>query len=171
MKRTQQILLAELAASVVLSLLFIVVYESDVLTAGSMTGDANRLFLVTVVMELVTICFISLALYLFKIELVHRSLTVADEQVSHSPAQVADLRASRLLRWGTVRLLMLCLPMVLNTLFYYLFGYQVAFGYMAIILFLCLFMVYPSMGRCLSDTESADSIDQNEQADSLQTNS
>ena len=44
--------------------------------------------------------------------------------------------------------MMLCLPMLLNTLFYYMFGFSVAFGYMAIVLFLCLFMIYPSMKRC-----------------------
>ena len=42
---------------------------------------------------------------------------------------------------------MLTVPMVVNTLLYYLFM-NVAFGYLAIILALCIFFVFPSMSRC-----------------------
>ena len=48
------------------------------------------------------------------------------------------------------RLLMLCVPMIVNTVLYYVFM-NVAFGYMGIILFLCLFFVMPTMDRCLSE--------------------
>ena len=61
-----------------------------------------------------------------------------------------SLREKALLRWGSLRMLMLCVPMVINTLCYYLFM-NVAFAYMAIILFICLFLVYPSLDRCYSE--------------------
>jgi hypothetical protein len=48
------------------------------------------------------------------------------------------------------RLLMLCVPMVLNTVLYYMFM-NVAFGYMGIILFLCLFFIVPTRERCMSE--------------------
>ena len=43
--------------------------------------------------------------------------------------------------------------MIANTLFYYLFGLNVTFGYMAIILLLCLLLVYPSKRRCMYEVE------------------
>ena len=45
----------------------------------------------------------------------------------------------------------LCLPMLINTFMYYQ-TMSPAFGYMAIILVLCLFFVYPSIGRCIEET-------------------
>ena len=136
MKQTKNILTAELFVMVALSLLTVVLYETDTLAAGTLTGVNNLQFLVTTTMELLTIGFIPLSLYLFRIGFFRRSLTTAAE------------KPRRLLLWGTLRMMMLCLPMLLNTLFYYLFGFSVAFGYMAIVLFLCLFMIYPSMKRC-----------------------
>jgi hypothetical protein len=65
---------------------------------------------------------------------------------------LAEKKADALLSWGVLRLGLLSVPMILNTLFYYLFM-NVAFGYMAIILFLCLFFVVPTMDRCQSEVE------------------
>ena len=136
MKQTKNILTAELFVMVALSLLTVVLYETDTLAAGTLTGDNNLQFLVTTTMELLTIGFIPLSLYLFRTSFVRRSLTTATD------------KPRRLLLWGTLRMMMLCLPMLLNTLFYYMFVFSVSFGYMAIVLFLCLFMIYPSMKRC-----------------------
>ena len=58
-----------------------------------------------------------------------------------------------LLRWGTLRLLMLCVPMVANTLLYYLYM-NVAFGYMGIILLLCLAFVLPTKARCDAEVKT-----------------
>ena len=55
--------------------------------------------------------------------------------------------ALRLLKFGMIRMLMLCVPMVANILLYYLYM-NVAFGYMAIIIFLCLAFVLPTKARC-----------------------
>lgn len=133
--------MTELIVMVVLTLLTVVLFETHTLAAGQLTGDASRQFLVTLTMELVTVCFIPLALYLFKIGFVSKALKTEGEG-----------KAGKLLLWGSVRMMTLCLPMLLNTVCYYLFGFQVSFGYMAIILFLCLFMVYPSIDRCVSET-------------------
>ena len=46
-------------------------------------------------------------------------------------------------------------PMLINTFMYYQ-TMAPAFGYMAIILFLCLFFVYPSVGRCEDETTEAE---------------
>ena len=54
--------------------------------------------------------------------------------------------------WGAVRLFLLGTPLLLNTLLYYAYM-KATFGYLALILALCLPFVYPSKDRCLSETE------------------
>ena len=85
-------------------------------------------------MELLTLCIIPVSLRLFKFGAVSRRLVSAES----------------LLKYGMVRMLMLCLPMLANTLLYYLYM-NVAFGYMAIIVFLCLAFVLPTKTRCESE--------------------
>lgn len=90
-------------------------------------------------MELVTICAIPFALRLLKFGPARRAIAAAPE---------IGLR-----RWGIVRLLMISLPMLFNTLFYYQY-LNVAFGYMAIIGLLCLVFVFPSETRCRQEMTS-----------------
>lgn len=141
MKRIQTILTIEFWLPVALSLVIVVLYETEWLVDGVWATDKSLEFVIATVMELLTIGLIPLALRLFKFKHIHRQLHQAAE----------DVRRSSLLRYGSLRLNMLCLPLLVNTLLYYLFM-NVAFGYMAIILLLCLFFVYPSMARCVDDT-------------------
>lgn len=141
MRRTRNILMCEMAGFLLAALLIIVLFETGTVESGGWFDCGNAVFVSTFVMEMITICFIPLALYLFKIRHIARYLTA-------DPAAAP----SRLLWLGTLRMMMLCVPLVLDTLFYYQFGLDVSFGYMAIILFLCLFMIYPSLGRCLYET-------------------
>ena len=136
MQHTKNIFLSIMLAACVISLSIIIAFEFDVLPIGAYADHVRLGFYAAVVMELVTICTIPLALRLFKFRKVRKSLMF--------------LREKALLRWGTLRMLMLCVPMVVNTLCYYLFM-NVAFAYMAIILFICLFLVYPSLDRCYSE--------------------
>ena len=61
-------------------------------------------------------------------------------------------KAPALRFWGLVRLCIIGLPLSLNVLFYYLFM-NTTFGYMAIIMALCLPFAYPTLNRCLTETE------------------
>jgi hypothetical protein len=136
MLHTKNSLLTIMLVACVISLAIIVAFEFDVLPIGAYADHVRLGFYAAVVMELVTICTIPLALRLFKFRKVRHALT--------------SLREKALLRWGSLRMLMLCVPMMVNTLCYYLFM-NVAFAYMAIILFICLFLVYPSLDRCYSE--------------------
>ena len=49
------------------------------------------------------------------------------------------------------RLLILEVPMVINTLLYYIYM-NTTFGYMGIMLLLCLPFVFPTLNRCLAET-------------------
>lgn len=139
MKRTKNILTAVMYGSIILSLAITILYETETLLPGDLTTDKNAEFLTVSLMEVITICLIPLALRLFKFKKVGQALV-------SNPAK-------ELLQWGTLRLAMLCLPMVINTLLYYLYM-NVAFGYMAIIGLISLIFVNPSMGRCTSETSS-----------------
>lgn len=142
MKRVKNILAAEMLASLLVSLIIIVLYESGTLLAGYLQDNANAEFLSVTCMEIVTICMIPLSLKMFKWKKVSASLKNDDGRA--------------LIKWGTLRMAMICIPMMLNTLFYYLFGFNVAFGYMGIIGLICLAFIYPSTSRCVNETQSGE---------------
>lgn len=121
--------------SIAVGLVIVVLFENDLLPCGIMISDDKSVeFVVATIMELLTICVIPVALKLFRFKRISKLLTSAEA----------------LSKWGTIRLLMLCVPMIVNTVFYYMFM-NVAFGYMGIIIFLCLFFVVPTKERCRSE--------------------
>lgn len=126
-------------AGIALSVLLVLLYETNVLEAGALAGSANMEFLVLSAMEILVLAMIPLALRLFKFSAIRRQLTAAPE-----PA---------LKKWGIVRLLMLLVPMVACTWMYYLFFMKAAFGYLAIILLICLGFVVPTMDKCNAETK------------------
>ncbi len=139
MRRVRNILSIEFYLSIFVSLMIVILFENDILLSGEWAADKPCEFTVLSVMELLTIITIPLSLRLFKFKRVNRDLTTSDN------------REIQLTKWGLIRLSMLCFPMLINTLFYYLFM-NVAFGYMGIILFLCLFFIVPTTDRCIEET-------------------
>lgn len=143
MKDTQRLLMQTFCASVGVSLLMAALFEADLLPCGILKGsDAGGEFVAATLMELLTLCVIPVALRLFRFRRVADSLTTC----------------GALRRWGMLRLLMLCVPMVVNTLLYYLYM-NVAFGYMGIILLLCLAFVLPTRQRCESELRGGSAAD------------
>ena len=121
-----------------LSLLCVVIYETNVLETGSMADKKQDEFFALTVLELASLAGVVLALRLSKFKCIHNELVTQ--------------KAPALLKWGLMRLALLELPMLSNTFFYYMFV-NPAFGYMAIIQLLCLPFVYPSLNRCIAETE------------------
>ena len=138
MKKTQRILMVMFITILTLSLLCVVIYETNVLEAGSMADKKQDEFFALTVLELASLAGVVLALRLFKFKCIHNELVTQ--------------KAPALLKWGLMRLALLELPMLSNTFFYYMFM-NPAFGYMAIIQLLCLPFVYPSLNRCIAETE------------------
>lgn len=136
-KQVQRILMTNFLFMVVVALMLVGLYETEILTPTDISDDATLMFGILSLMELITILVIPVALKLFKMKAIHRKLMVQ--------------KGDALLFWGTARINMLCLPMLINTFMYYQ-TMSPAFGYMAIILFLCLFFIYPSIGRCEEET-------------------
>lgn len=131
MKETQKILMTTFVASLACALLLVVAGEIGVLPTGTLTERKSAEFVILSVMELLTICTIPLALRLFKFNRVKRRLT----------------DSNGLRRWALVRMFMLGDLMFINVLLYYLFM-NPAFGYMGIIVFLCMFFIVPTQSRC-----------------------
>ena len=124
---------------VAVTLVVIILYETDVLESGILAEDKQSEFILTFVMELVSLGAAFLGLRLFKFKTVHDDLVNRQE-----PA---------MMKWGTIRLLILEVPMLADTLLYYIYM-NTTFGYLAIILLLCLPFVFPSLGRCLGEVEN-----------------
>lgn len=138
LKQTQKILMVNFFVMLGLTLLLVLVYECEWAEPVDLAVDGQLVFLLQSLMEIVTIVVIPVALKLFAVKSIHRKLV--------------NRKGAALLPWGTARLNMLCLPMLVNTFLYYQ-TWSPAFGYMAIILALCLFFIYPSIGRCYDETE------------------
>ena len=140
MKHTRNILMTVMCTAVAVSLLTVVGFETDTLPCGLLSGrSVSGEFAAATLMELLTLCAIPAALRLFRFR------SVASQIVS----------ARALMVWGLVRMLMLCVPMVANTILYYLYM-NVAFGYMGIILLISLAFVAPTKARCESEVACND---------------
>lgn len=138
MDKTRKVLLTELISSCIITLLIIAVYELNlILPGGWADAESSNMVTVQFLMQLLTLAAIPLALFLFKIGYVRSDLHTDESHVSR-----------KLLFWGSVRMMMLCVPMILNTFFYYAFGDNVSFFYLAVILALSLFFVFPNKKRC-----------------------
>ena len=101
MKKTKNLLSCVFAAGMIVVVILVVLYESDILVSGMLAGAHQSEFLWTTLL---------------------------------------------------LRLLLLFLPLLADTLLYYIYM-NPTFGYLGIILALCLPFVYPSEGRCISETE------------------
>lgn len=134
MEKTRYTLLAQFVGIVTAVVVIVLFFETGILEEGILVDSNSHVeFAFTAVMELLTIAMIPLALKLFKFKRVEAQL-----QTEHEVA---------LCKWGVLRLAMLELPLMLNTLLYYLF-LNTSFGYMAIILLLCLAFVFPTKAKC-----------------------
>ncbi len=125
------ILLAAIALAIV------ALYELDVLESGVLADSKQTEFVALTVMELSTLAMAFLGLRLFKFPMIHTQLVTEKE-----PA---------MLKWGLLRLFVLEVPMIVNTYLYYMYM-NPTFGYLAIILLLCLPFVFPSESRCIAET-------------------
>ncbi len=129
MNKTISLLRTVLIANVGVAVVIAALYELDILPSGMLAGRPQDEFLSTISMELITIVFIPVALRLFKTKDVEKRL------------EEGNIKAFR--KWGLLRILMITVPLVLNTLLYYSFM-NTTFGYMALILLICLPFIYPA---------------------------
>lgn len=96
-------------------------------------------YYVQMVMILLTLGFVPLALRLFKFNSIHAAL------MAHP--------ADALLKWGSIRVLILGLLLVANTLLYYIYGFEPSYGYLAVMVMLTMPFILPTLERCKAETE------------------
>ena len=144
MKKVSKLLMVLCILLVAVALAMVLLYELDVMESGVLADSKQTEFMSMSTMELVTLASAFLGLRLFKFKKIHQDLVSRKE-----PA---------LMQWGILRLLVLEVPMVVNTYLYYMYM-NATFGYLAIILLLCLPFVLPTLQRCLAETteESSES--------------
>ena len=136
MEKTRKTLKSVIWLSVALALALVVLFETHTMPAGTLAADGNDLFVATMVMALLSLAMIPLAISLLHMPFIRKRLT-ADNQREY-------------IRWAVLRIGLLAFLMIANALCYYLFA-GVAFGYLAIIAFLCLMVVYPTRERCANE--------------------
>lgn len=124
------------------TLLLVLVFESELLLPGFILVESKVDFVIKYIMELMTIIIIPLSLRLFKFKSVERKL--------------ATKKQHALLRWGVLRIIMLGIPMIINTILYYGF-LAVEFGYLSVILLISMIFIYPSKDKCYYETRDLES--------------
>ena len=108
--------------------------------------SATRNYVIQMVMILVTLGQIPLALRLFRFTNIHRELISCPEQA--------------LLKWGLIRILLLGVLLVANTLLYYFYAFEPAYGYLAVIVLLSMPFILPTMSRCEAETTEEVAVEQ-----------
>lgn len=113
-------------------LLFLIVLIFDCFNINiGYISDNNQIFYIQTIMSLVTMLAIPLALKLYDIKYVKN----------------ASKEHSNYIYWYTVRILILCLPMIINISAYYIFAHEISFFYLALILLLSTLFIYPTERR------------------------
>lgn len=142
MKKTARYLQTIFIVAVVVAVTIAIAYETDLLLTGSLASESQTEFLCTTTMELLTVAGIPFSLRMFKISYVSNKLVTTKE------------RALKL--FGTIRILVLGILLILNTLLYYLFM-NTTFGYMAIIVLISMAFVFPTESKCQYETLGSNS--------------
>ncbi len=144
MQKTINKLRYTLIFCVVIAIAIVTLFETSILLPGYFESNTENEFVITTIMELLTIIAIPAALRLFRFKKVKQALEKEQEKA--------------LLRWGLVRIFMIALPMIVNTLLYYIFELSTTFAYMALALFVTLMFVIPTIDNCQSETSDEETV-------------
>ena len=112
-------------------------------------ADANRQqrFVCSTLMILLTIGLLPLSLRLFRFKAIN--------------ADLLSRKAPALLRWGSIRLVVMGLLLVVNTFLYFAFGFEATYGYLAVVALLCMPFVVPTKESCLAEVSEEKPADEN----------
>lgn len=133
----RNLLITEFFVYVAIVAISVVGFESDMFWVGKFADDTDLAFIWQAVMEIITVCFVPLALKMFTVKKIKASL---EKEMGGKP----------LAGWGSLRLAMLGLPMLANTLLYYK-SMAIAFAYMALICLVSMVFVYPGDERIVAE--------------------
>lgn len=133
LKETKNRLSVTFWTTIIIPLVAALLFEIGIVLPGYFAAESVQAeFVLTAVMELLTVLFIPLALRMFKM----------------LGTKVHDART--LWHYGVLRIGILALLLWGNTILYYLFM-NATFGYMAIITLIAMMFVYPSIDKCKAE--------------------
>ena len=111
------------------------------LDMGVLSGTSRgERFVCSTTMILLTIGLLPLSLRFFKFK--------------HVSDDLMDRKEEALVKWGSMRITVLGVLLVVNTFLYYAFEFESAYGYLAVVTLLCMPFVLPTMNRCASETSA-----------------
>ena len=138
MKKTCNLLMAIFISVLVIPTLLYILGEFLHVDMGIFAeADKEQRFICSTVMILLTIALLPLSLRLFKFRRISEDL-----QQRQAPA---------LARWGSLRLIIMGMLLVVNTFLYYAFELEASYGYLAVVTLLCMPFVIPTMERCKAE--------------------
>lgn len=138
MKQLSKRLMAAFWLGTILELLIVCLFETNFMLEGGLATNTTAEFIIATVMVLVTICAIPVALRMMKYGAVLNLIQREREEGLYKAAML--------------RMTLLMLPMLLNTVFYYNF-LNVEFAYLAIVLAISLAFIVPTVKRCEAEME------------------
>lgn len=112
--------------------LIVLIFESGLLPAGELAHDAQAIYLAEMAGVCLTIISIPLAMKFMKFTAVRKALTARPQSYT---------------TYSLLRLMILSVPLLVNTLFYYMTGFDATLGYLAIIMLIPYLFVWPSRAR------------------------
>ena len=122
------------------------IFETGMLDNSQLAEPAGRAYLLEIAGVALTVASIPLAMKLMHFETVRRA--IKDNEANYRT-------------WSSVRLILLYASLGYNLLMYYLLGFDVTCGYLALMTVVAFFFVWPSRGRM--EYECKLSYPQNEQ--------
>ena len=152
MNKYRSWLTTELTVAVFIVLIVIGLYETNILLEGALcNGNKEQEFIVTTILQILTICNIPLALRLFKFEAVKK--VYMPYQVNQNlvvKKVISEKREKGHFHMASLRMSLLTVPMIANIVCYYIYM-NVAFLYLTIILAISLVFIIPTKDRCDSE--------------------
>ena len=138
---------------IVICLIIVVLFETGALNywKGEYASMEKFEFIMLTAMEIITIASIPFALKFLKFKFIQKKYNLAEDRVQ----KYKEL--------ALLRMEVLILPMIINIFCYYLFA-QPSFGYMAIIVLVCLCFISPTMSRCERETAFEEEKENGEKA-------
>ena len=109
---------------------------------ATQSASRSTQFVCSTTMILLTIGLLPLSLRLFKFK------RISDD--------LRQRQAAALSRWGSLRIGCMGLLLVVNTFLYYAFELDSTYGYLAVVVLLCMPFVVPTMSRCQSEVQIKD---------------
>lgn len=140
MLKVQKKLTILLSLMVIFCIVIVLLFELEILPIGIYTDKISAEFVLITTMEIITICVIPIALKMAKSKYYIKQLTCEEKAIN------------ALKKMSIIRLCLIGVPLITNTLLYYLFM-KVTFAYLALILIFTLIFIIPSKTRCKNEIQ------------------